>query len=139
MKLYSINTGYLKFDGGAMFGVVPKTLWHILNPADENNMCSWAMRSLLIEEGDRRILVDAGIGNKQSEKFLGHFYIHGDDTTEHSLSRHGFTAEGITDVFLTHLHHDHCGGDSLRKIRMESGFPGAYPAVESCLIGGSPQ
>ncbi|MBH52989.1 MAG: MBL fold metallo-hydrolase [Opitutaceae bacterium] len=110
MKLFSINTGHLKFDGGAMFGAVPKTIWQKLNPADENNMCSWAMRSLLIEEEDRRMLIDTGIGNKQSEKFLGHFYIHGDDTTERSLARHGFTTEDITDVFLTHLHHDHCGG-----------------------------
>jgi len=110
MNLYSIETGYFKLDGGAMFGVVPKSIWHKLNPADENNMCSWAMRSLLIEDGDRLILVDTGIGNKQDEKFFSHYYLHGDASIDNSLAKHGFSRHDITDVFLTHLHFDHCGG-----------------------------
>lgn len=97
-------------DGGAMFGVVPKSLWQKTNPADENNMCDWAMRCLLIEDGNRLILIDNGIGNKQDDKFLRHYYLHGDDTLEKSLAKHGFGKEDITDVFLTHLHFDHCGG-----------------------------
>lgn len=110
MKLYSINTGYFKLDGGAMFGVVPKSMWQKLNPPDENNMCSWALRCLLIEDGERLILVDNGMGNKQDEKFFGHYYLHGDDTLENSLAKNGFGKDDITDVFLTHLHFDHCGG-----------------------------
>jgi glyoxylase-like metal-dependent hydrolase (beta-lactamase superfamily II) len=115
MKLYSINTGYFKLDGGAMFGVVPKSMWQKLNPPDENNMCSWAMRCLLIEDGDKLILVDNGMGNKQDEKFFGHYYLHGDDTLESSLAKNGFNKDDITDVFLTHLHFDHCGG-SIERI-----------------------
>jgi glyoxylase-like metal-dependent hydrolase (beta-lactamase superfamily II) len=110
MKLYSINAGYFKLDGGAMFGVVPKSIWNKLNPADENNMCSWALRCLLIEEEGRLILIDTGMGNKQDAKFFGHYYLHGSDTVEKSLAQHGFTKDDITDVFLTHLHFDHCGG-----------------------------
>lgn len=110
MKLYSINTGYFKLDGGAMFGVVPKSMWNKLNPADENNLCSWAMRSLLIEDGNRLILIDNGIGNKQDAKFMGHYYLHGDDSLDKSLAKHGFHKNDITDVILTHLHFDHCGG-----------------------------
>jgi glyoxylase-like metal-dependent hydrolase (beta-lactamase superfamily II) len=110
MKLYSINTGYFKLDGGAMFGVVPKSIWNKLNPADENNMCSWALRCLLIEDEGKLILIDNGMGNKQDAKFFGHYYLHGDDTLEKSLAQHGFTKDDITDVFLTHLHFDHCGG-----------------------------
>jgi glyoxylase-like metal-dependent hydrolase (beta-lactamase superfamily II) len=110
MKLYTINTGYFKLDGGAMFGVVPKSIWNKINPADENNMCSWALRSLLIEDGDRLILVDNGMGDKQDEKFFSYYYLHGDDTLNNSLARHGFHPNDITDVFLTHLHFDHCGG-----------------------------
>ena len=110
MKLYSINTGYFKLDGGAMFGVVPKSMWNKLNPADENNMCSWALRCLLIEDEGKLILIDTGMGNKQDAKFFGHYYLHGDDTLEKSLAKHGFTKDDITDVFLTHLHFDHCGG-----------------------------
>jgi glyoxylase-like metal-dependent hydrolase (beta-lactamase superfamily II) len=110
MNLYTINSGYFKLDGGAMFGVVPKSIWNKLNPADENNLCAWAMRLLLIEDEDRLILVDTGIGNKQSEKFFSHYYLHGDDTLEKSLAGYGFSKDGITDVFLTHLHFDHCGG-----------------------------
>src|SRR6476660_4469881 len=110
MKLHVIDTGFFKLDGGAMFGVVPKSIWQKTNPADENNLCSWAMRCLLIQDGDRLILVDNGIGDKQDEKFLKHYYLHGDDTLEKSLSSHGFTKDDVTDVFLTHLHFDHCGG-----------------------------
>ncbi len=110
MKLYSINTGYFKLDGGAMFGVVPKSMWNKLNPADENNMCSWALRCLLMEDEGKLILIDNGMGNKQDAKFFGHYYLHGDDTLEKSLAQHGFTKDDITDVFLTHLHFDHCGG-----------------------------
>lgn len=110
MKLYSINTGYFKLDGGAMFGVVPKTIWNKINPADENNLCSWALRCLLIEDGDRLILVDNGNGDKQDAKFFSHYHLHGDDTLEKSLAKYGFTKDDITDVFLTHLHFDHCGG-----------------------------
>ncbi|MBX3253140.1 MAG: MBL fold metallo-hydrolase [Chitinophagaceae bacterium] len=110
MKLYTVNTGYFKLDGGAMFGVVPKSIWNKLNPADENNLCSWAMRSLLIEDGDRLILVDTGMGNKQDAKFMSHYYLHGDDTLDKSLAKYGFHKDDITDVLLTHLHFDHVGG-----------------------------
>lgn len=114
MKLYSINTGYFKLDGGAMFGVVPKSIWNKLNPADENNMCSWALRCLLIEDEGKLILIDNGMGDKQDAKFFGHYYLHGDDTLDKSLAKHGFTKDDITDVFLTHLHFDHCGGSIVR-------------------------
>ncbi len=110
MKLYSVNTGYFKLDGGAMFGVVPKTIWNKLNPADSLNLCNWALRCLLIEEGDKRILIDTGNGNKQSEKFFSYYYLNGDDTLEKSLAKYGFSKEDITDVIVTHLHFDHCGG-----------------------------
>lgn len=110
MKLYAINTGFFKLDGGAMFGVVPKSIWNKLNPADENNLCSWAMRSLLIEDGNRLILIDTGLGNKQDAKFFSHYYLHGTDTLDKSLASHGFHRNDITDVFLTHLHFDHVGG-----------------------------
>jgi Zn-dependent hydrolases, including glyoxylases len=98
-----------------MFGVVPKSIWNKLNPADENNLCSWAMRSLLVQDGNRLILIDNGMGDKQDEKFLRHYYLHGDDSLEKSLARHGFHANDITDVFLTHLHFDHCGGSIVRE------------------------
>lgn len=110
MKLHVINTGFFKLDGGAMFGVVPKSLWQKSNAPDENNLCTWAMRCLLIEDGNRLILIDNGIGNKQSEKFFGHYYLHGDDSLEKSLNNNGFSKDDITDMFLTHLHFDHCGG-----------------------------
>jgi glyoxylase-like metal-dependent hydrolase (beta-lactamase superfamily II) len=115
MKLYTINTGYFKLDGGAMFGVVPKSIWNKINPADENNLCSWALRCLLIEDGDRLILVDNGNGDKQDAKFFSHYYLHGDDTLDKSLAKHGFNRNDITDVFLTHLHFDHCGGSIIRE------------------------
>ena len=114
MKLYSINTGYFKLDGGAMFGVVPKSMWNKINPADENNLCSWALRCLLIEDGNRLILVDNGNGDKQDAKFFSHYYLHGDDTLDKSLAKYGFSKDDITDVFLTHLHFDHCGGSIIR-------------------------
>ena len=114
MKLYSINTGYFKLDGGAMFGVVPKSIWNKINPADENNLCYWALRCLLIEDGNRLVLVDNGNGDKQDAKFFSHYHLHGDDTLEKSLAKYGFTKDDITDVFLTHLHFDHCGGSIKR-------------------------
>ncbi|HTO14221.1 MAG TPA: MBL fold metallo-hydrolase [Edaphocola sp.] len=110
MKLHTIDTGLFKLDGGAMHGVVPKSLWNKLNPADENNLCSWAMRCLLIEEGNRLILVDTGIGEKQDAKFMGHYYLHGAGNMIQSIKNAGFSPEDITDVFLTHLHFDHVGG-----------------------------
>jgi glyoxylase-like metal-dependent hydrolase (beta-lactamase superfamily II) len=115
MKLYSINTGYFKLDGGAMFGVVPKTIWNKINPADENNLCSWALRCLLIEDGNRVILVDNGNGDKQDAKFFSHYHLHGDDTLDKSLAKYGFHRDDITDAFLTHLHFDHCGGSIIRE------------------------
>ena len=121
MKLYTIETGYFKLDGGAMFGVVPKVLWSRTNPADENNLCPWAMRSLLIEDGNRLILIDNGIGDKQDDKFLKHYYLHGDVNLHSSLEKHGFSTDDITDVFLTHLHFDHCGG-SVKWNKDRSGF-----------------
>jgi glyoxylase-like metal-dependent hydrolase (beta-lactamase superfamily II) len=110
MQLHTLNTGNFKLDGGAMFGVVPKVIWQKTNPADENNLCSWAMRCLLIEDGNRLILIDTGIGNKQSEKFFSHYYLHGSDNLDNSLTSKGYHRSDITDVFLTHLHFDHCGG-----------------------------
>ena len=110
MEIYSIETGNFKLDGGAMFGVVPKVMWNKIYPADENNLCSWAMRCLLVVDGDRKILIDNGIGDKQDAKFLGHFHLHGDDTLEKSLAKYGFTPDDITDMVLTHLHFDHTGG-----------------------------
>jgi glyoxylase-like metal-dependent hydrolase (beta-lactamase superfamily II) len=104
-----------KLDGGAMFGVVPKTIWNKLNPADEANLCTWAMRCLLVEDGDRLILIDTGIGNKQDEKFFSHYHLHGNDTLDGSLRKCGFSKDDITDVFLTHLHFDHCGGAIVRE------------------------
>ncbi|QNE39548.1 MBL fold metallo-hydrolase [Hymenobacter sp. NBH84] len=114
MTLHTIDTGFFKLDGGAMFGVVPRTMWEKLNPPDANNLCTWAMRCLLVEDGNRLILVDTGMGNKQDAKFRSHFHPHGDATLESSLREKGFTAADITDVFLTHLHFDHCGGAVVR-------------------------
>jgi glyoxylase-like metal-dependent hydrolase (beta-lactamase superfamily II) len=114
MKLHSIPTGNFKLDGGAMFGVVPKTIWQKLQPADESNLCSWAMRCLLIEDGNQLILIDNGIGNKQDAKFMGHYHLHGTDSLDQSLAKLGFNRQDITDVVLTHLHFDHCGGSVIR-------------------------
>lgn len=110
MKFYTIETGKFKLDGGAMFGVVPKVIWNKLNPSDENNMCTWALRCLLVEHEDRVILVDTGMGNKQNEKFRSHFYPHGDNDLIQSIANKGFKPEDITDVIITHLHFDHVGG-----------------------------
>lgn len=110
MNLHVIHTGNFKLDGGAMFGVVPKSLWSRTNVPDANNLCTWAMRSLLIEDGDRLILIDTGIGNKQSEKFFSHYHLHGDQSLDGELAKRGFHRDDITDVLLTHLHFDHCGG-----------------------------
>ncbi len=115
MKLHTIDTGFFKLDGGAMFGVVPKVIWNKTNPADENNLCTWAMRCLLIEDEDRLILVDTGIGNKQDEKFFSHYYLHGNASLDSSLAALGFHRNDITDVFLTHLHFDHVGGAVIRE------------------------
>jgi glyoxylase-like metal-dependent hydrolase (beta-lactamase superfamily II) len=126
MKLYAIETGYFKLDGGAMFGVVPKSMWNKLNPADENNLCNWALRCMLIENEGRLILIDNGIGEKQDAKFFSHYYLHGDDTLDKSLQNHGFSKNDITDVFLTHLHFDHCGGSIARQgDQLVSAFPNA--------------
>lgn len=110
MKLHVINTGYFKLDGGAMFGVVPKSIWQKSNQPDANNLCTWAMRCLLIENEGKLILIDNGIGDKQDEKFLSHYYLHGDDSLIKSIHKAGFSENDITDMFLTHLHFDHCGG-----------------------------
>ena len=110
MRISVINTGNFKLDGGAMFGVVPKKLWSRTNPADQNNLCTWAMRSLLIENGEKLILIDTGIGNKQDDKFFSHYHLHGNDNLEKSLNNAGYSKDEVTDVFLTHLHFDHCGG-----------------------------
>ncbi len=115
MQLYTIDTGFFKLDGGAMYGVVPKSIWNKLNPADENNLCSWALRCLLIEDGNRLMLIDTGNGDKQDAKFFSHYYLHGTATLETSLAKNGFTKDDITDVFLTHLHFDHCGGAIVRE------------------------
>jgi len=114
MNLYTIDTGFFKLDGGAMFGVVPKTIWNKTNPADDNNLCSWAMRCLLAEDEGRLILIDTGIGNKQDERFFSHYYLHGDASLDRSLAALGFHRDDITDVFLTHLHFDHVGGAVVR-------------------------
>ena len=127
MIIHTLDTGLFKLDGGAMFGVVPKSMWQKLNPADDNKMCTWAMSCLLIEDNGRLVLVDNGIGDKQDQKFRGHFYLHGDDTLERSLRKLGFTSSDITDVFLTHLHFDHCGGSVVRTPdgKLDLAFPNA--------------
>jgi len=110
MELFTVDTGFFKLDGGAMFGVVPKSIWSRTNPADENNLCTWAMRCLLVSDGNRLILIDTGIGDKQDARFFSHYYLHGDASLEKSLRQLGVHPTDITDVFLTHLHFDHCGG-----------------------------
>ena len=115
MQLHTLNTGFFKLDGGAMFGVVPKRMWSKIQPADANNLCTWSMRCLLIEDGGKLILVDNGIGNKQDAKFLGHYELHGEDSLDKSLAALGFHRDDITDVLLTHLHFDHCGGSIIRE------------------------
>lgn len=127
MKIYPIETGNFKLDGGAMFGVVPKSLWQRTNPADANNLISMSMRCLLIEDGKRLILVDTGLGSKQSDKFFGYYDLFGDFSLDHSLQAHGFHRDDITDVFLTHLHFDHCGG----AIQWNSNKTGYEPAFKN--------
>lgn len=126
MKLFPIETGNFKLDGGAMFGVVPKVLWNKVYPADENNLCNWSLRCLLVVDGDRKILIDNGLGEKQDEKWLKHYYLNGDDTLEKSLQKAGFTFDEITDVILTHMHFDHCGG-SVKWNDDNTGFTLAFP------------
>lgn len=125
MKLYPIETGNFKLDGGAMFGVVPKTIWNKTNPADANNLIDIAARSLLIEEGNRLILIDAGMGNKQSEKFFGYYSLWGNHSMDVSLAKYGFHRDDITDVFLTHLHFDHCGG-AIQWNKNKTGYEPAF-------------
>ena len=130
MTLYPIETGNFKLDGGAMFGVVPKTLWTRTNPADGNNMIDIAARSLLIEDGSRLILIDTGLGSKQSEKFFGYYHLWGPHSLDTSLKKAGFHRDDITDVFMTHLHFDHCGG----SIQWNSDRTGYEPAFKNALF-----
>ena len=125
MKIYPIETGNFKLDGGAMFGVVPKTLWQRTNPADNNNLIDMSMRSMLIEDGNRLILIDTGCGNKQSDKFFSYYYLFGDFSLDSSLAKHGFHRDDITDVFLTHLHFDHCGG-AIQFNKDKTGYEPAF-------------
>ena len=126
MKLHVINTGFFKLDGGAMFGVVPKSIWQKTNPADENNLCTWAMRCLLIEDGNQLVLIDNGIGDKQDAKFLSHYHLHGDDTLDSSIKKAGFSYADVSDMFLTHLHFDHCGGGvKFEEEKLALTFPNA--------------
>lgn len=125
MKLYPIETGNFKLDGGAMFGVVPKTIWSKTNPADENNLIDIAARCLLIEEANRLILIDTGMGNKQSEKFFGYYSLWGTHSIDKSLAKYGFHRDDITDVFMTHLHFDHCGG-SIQWNKDKTGYEPAF-------------
>jgi glyoxylase-like metal-dependent hydrolase (beta-lactamase superfamily II) len=125
MKLYPIETGNFKLDGGAMFGVVPKTIWNRTNPADENNLIDIAARCLLIEDGNRLILIDTGMGNKQSEKFFGYYSLWGTHSMDKSLAKYGFHRDDVTDVFMTHLHFDHCGG-SVQWNKDKTGYEPAF-------------
>lgn len=125
MKIYPIETGNFKLDGGAMFGVVPKSLWTRTNASDENNMISMTMRSMLIEDGDRLILIDTGLGEKQSEKFFSYYHLWGDYSLDKSLAEKGFHKDDITDVFLTHLHFDHCGG-AIQWNKDKTGYESAF-------------
>jgi glyoxylase-like metal-dependent hydrolase (beta-lactamase superfamily II) len=126
MNIYPIETGNFKLDGGAMFGVVPKTLWTRTNPADDNNMISMAMRCMLIEDGNRLTLIDTGLGSKQSDKFFGYYYLFGDFSLDTSLAKHGFHRNDITDVVLSHLHFDHCGG-AIQWNKNRTGYEPAFP------------
>ncbi|HEY1193632.1 MBL fold metallo-hydrolase [Flavobacterium sp.] len=127
MKLYPIESGNFKLDGGAMFGVVPKTIWNKTNPADANNLIDIAARCLLIEDGNRLILIDTGMGNKQSEKFFGYYSLWGSHSLDKSLAKYGFHRDDITDVFMTHLHFDHCGG----SVQWNSDKTGYEPAFKN--------
>ncbi|CAM1361542.1 MBL fold metallo-hydrolase [Tenacibaculum xiamenense] len=130
MRIYPIETGNFKLDGGAMFGVVPKSIWQKTNPADDKNMIDMSMRCLLIEDGDRLTLVDTGLGNKQSDKFFGYYYLFGDFSLDTSLAKYGFHRDDITDVFLTHLHFDHCGG----VIEWNNDRTGYIPAFKNAKV-----
>ena len=130
MKIYPIETGNFKLDGGAMFGVVPKSIWQRTNPADSNNLISMSMRCMLIEDGDRLTLVDTGLGAKQSEKFFGYYYLFGDFSLDASLAKLGFHRDDITDVFLTHLHFDHCGG----VVKWNKDRTGYIPAFKNAKV-----
>ncbi len=121
MKLHVINSGNFKLDGGAMFGVVPKTLWSKTNPSDAANYCNWSTRCLLVEDGNRLILIDNGMGNKQDTKYFSHFFLYGNDSLEGSLKAAGFSTDDVTDMFLTHLHFDHCGG-SIKYNKDKTGY-----------------
>ena len=125
MKLYAIETGNFKLDGGAMFGVVPKTIWNRTNPADANNLIDIAARCLLIEDDKRLILIDTGMGDKQSDKFYGYYSLWGSHSLDKSLAEHGFQRDDITDVFMTHLHFDHCGG-SVQWNKDKTGYEPAF-------------
>ena len=127
VKIYSIDTGYFKLDGGAMFGVVPKVIWNKLNPADDNNLCTWAMRCMLVDTGAHKVLIDTGMGNKQSEKFFSYYEPSGEATLFTSLAEKGYKQEDITDVILTHLHFDHCGYATIydEKKELVPAFPNA--------------
>lgn len=128
MTLHTIDAGNFKLDGGAMFGVVPKSFWNKLNPADENNLCSWKMRCLLVEDGNQLILIDTGMGSKQDAKWQGYYYRHGDGDLVQSIRKAGFSEKEVTDVILTHLHFDHCGGAvqwNQDRTKFEMTFPNA--------------
>lgn len=126
MKIHVLHTGFFKLDGGAMFGVVPKSIWNKLNPADENNLCTWVMRCLLVDDGERRIIIDTGIGDKQEEKFFRHYYLSEIRDLRELVEEKGYSPESITDVFLTHLHFDHCGGAIIREgEKLLPAFPNA--------------
>lgn len=127
MKLYPIESGNFKLDGGAMFGVVPKTIWNKTNPADANNLIDIAARCLLIEDGNRLILIDTGMGDKQSDKFFGYYSLWGSHSIDKSLAKYGFNRDDITDVFMTHLHFDHCGG----SVQWNSDKTGYEPAFKN--------
>ncbi len=129
MKLYPIQCGKFKLDGGAMFGVVPKSIWEKTNPADEKNLVELGSRSLLIEDGKKLILIDCGLGNKQDDKFFGHYSLFGNDNLDKNLAKYGFVREDITDVFLTHLHFDHCGG-AIEWNNERTGYQPAFKNAE---------
>lgn len=129
MKIYPVETGNFKLDGGAMFGVVPKVIWQKTNPADGNNLIDMSLRCMLIEDGNRLILIDNGTGNKQSDKFFGYYFPFGDDTLDRSLKKRGFHRDDITDVFLTHLHFDHCGG-SIQWNKNRTSYEPAFKNAE---------
>ena len=135
MRIYPIETGNFKLDGGAMFGVVPKSIWQRTNPADNNNMIEMSMRCMLIEDGNRLILIDTGLGNKQSEKFFGYYHLFGNFSLDSSLAEYGFHRDDITDIFLTHLHFDHCGG----VIQWNNDRSGYIPAFKNAKVWSNDQ